>query len=118
MAINDGKGHFSIQPLPNRVQLSSINAICVTDINGDKQPDLITGGNLFDFPPQFGRLDGSYGDVLLNDGTGTYRWIEPSLSGLRLTGAIKDIKEINTKKGRTILVTQNNQQPVVYSLKK
>ena len=52
------------------VQLSSVNAIEITDVNNDNKADLITGGNLFTFPPQFGRLDASYGHVLLMNGTG------------------------------------------------
>ncbi len=35
-------------------------------------PDLILGGNEFGFLPQFGRLDGSFGDVLMNDGKGNF----------------------------------------------
>jgi hypothetical protein len=118
VAINDGKGHFTIQPLPYMVQLSSVNAIASTDINGDGKADLILGGNMFEFPPQFGRLDGSYGDVLLNDGKGNYSWQEPKIAGLTLRGAIKDIKEIKTIEGKKILITQNNQKPVMYHFKK
>ena len=118
VAINDGKGHFTIQPLPYMVQLSSVNAIASTDINGDGRPDLVLGGNMFEFPPQFGRLDGSFGNVLLNDGKGNYSWQEPKRSGLSLRGAVKDIKEIKTTSGKTILILQNNEKPVMYSLKK
>ena len=120
VAINDGKGSFTVQPLPYMVQLSSVNAICTTDLNGDNNPDLILGGNLFDFPPQFGRLDGSYGHVLMNDGNGNYKWIEPTQSGLSLRGAIKDIKEINSKakNRRMLLITQNGEQPALFQLKK
>ena len=77
------------------------------------------GGNLFEFPPQFGRLDGSYGHVLMNDGKGNFSWIESKKSGLSLRGAIKDIKEIKTATGkRNILVLQNSQQPVLYQVRK
>jgi len=37
--------------------------------------DLVLGGNKFVFPPQFGRLDGSYGHVLLNEGDGKLKYI-------------------------------------------
>jgi len=118
VAVNDGKGSFTIAPLPYMVQLSSVNAICSVDVNGDNKPDLILGGNLFDFPPQFGRLDGSYGHVLINYGKGGYQWVEPAQSGLSLRGSIKDIKEINHgAKNRLLLITQNDQQPALYQLK-
>ncbi|HSC36936.1 MAG TPA: FG-GAP-like repeat-containing protein, partial [Chitinophagaceae bacterium] len=57
IAFNEGGGKFRIELLPPMVQLSSVNAVRCTDINGDGAPDLLLGGNDFDFPPQFGRLD-------------------------------------------------------------
>ena len=40
IAWNEGDGKFRIGILPVWVQLSSLNAVALTDINGDKQPDL------------------------------------------------------------------------------
>ena len=118
VAINNGNGSFTIQKLPAMVQLSSVNAICVTDINHDNKPDLVIGGNKFGFPPQFGRLDASYGSVLLNNGKGNFEWIETNTSGLNLTGEIKDIKEIKGKDKRYILIVRNDQFPILYQIKK
>lgn len=117
VALNNGKGSFTIQPLPARVQLSSVNAVAVADVNADGIADLITGGNLFEFPPQFGRLDAGYGDVLLNDGKGNYRWVAPVKSGISVKGSVKDIKVINLKNGKQLLVLQNNERPVMYTIK-
>ena len=117
IAINDGKGSFTIEPLPLMVQLSSINAIEITGINNDNRPDLIMGGNQFGFPPQFGRLDASYGHVLLNNGKGAFIWIEPKRSGLNLRGSIKDIKEIKSKDKRYVLLVQNDERPALYRIK-
>ncbi len=117
VAINDGKGGFTIKPLPMMTQLSSVNAIALTDIDNDNRPDLVLGGNMFGFPPQFGRLDGSYGHVLLNKEKEGLIWIEPKQSGLSLRGSIKDIKEIRNKEKRYILVVQNDERPALYSIK-
>jgi hypothetical protein len=76
------------------------------------------GGNLFGFPPQFGRLDASYGHVLTNKGDGTFIWMENKTSGLDLRGEIKDIKELNGKGRKSFLVTQSNSFPMQYQLKK
>jgi hypothetical protein len=100
------------------VQLSSVNAIKAVDINNDNKPDLVMGGNLFGFPPQFGRLDASYGHVLINDSNGKFNWIEPKRSGLSLRGAIKDIQEIKGKNRSYILIVQNNERPALFELKK
>ncbi|MES2893481.1 MAG: VCBS repeat-containing protein [Bacteroidota bacterium] len=116
VAINDGKGHFTIQKLPTMVQLSSVNAITTTDLNGDSKPDLILGGNLFGFTPQFGRLDASCGDVLLNNGKGEFARVNPKKSGISLRGEIKDIKEIAGKNVRYILVVQNDLSPSLYQV--
>lgn len=117
VAFNDGKGSFTIRPLPVMVQLSAVTAIEVTDINQDNKADLVMGGNMFDFPPQFGRLDASYGHVLLNTGGGDFRRVAPKRSGLSLRGAIRDIKEIKGRGERYILVVQNNEWPSLYRIK-
>ncbi len=116
IAINNGNGSFSVKPLPIRSQLSSINAICVADVNADGKTDILTGGNLFTFPPQFGRLDASYGSVLLNNGNGSFSFVEQKKSGLNIRGQVKDIKEINAAGKKQFLFTQNNDYPVLYRL--
>ncbi len=75
VAINQGNGQFKIEKLPVMVQFSSVNAIQCADLNGDGFPDLMLGGNEFGFLPQFGRLDGSFGDVLINDGKGNFTFM-------------------------------------------
>jgi hypothetical protein len=117
VAVSNGNGRFTVKPLPVRAQLSSINAICTSDINGDGKIDLVTGGNLFTFPPQFGRLDASYGDVLLNDGKGNFTWMPNTVSGIFLRREVKDIKEIKTTGGRRLLFAQNDDYPILYRLK-
>ncbi|MEO6638120.1 MAG: FG-GAP-like repeat-containing protein, partial [Ginsengibacter sp.] len=117
IAVNNGNGTFSIQRLPPRMQLSCINAIEFTDVNNDGRPDILAGGNMFGFPPQFGRLDASYGDVLINQGKGNFSWIDSRNSGVKLSGEIKDVKEIKGKDSRYILIVRNDELPVLYKIK-
>ncbi|MDO6432049.1 VCBS repeat-containing protein [Flavitalea sp. BT771] len=114
VAFNLGNGQFSIQRLPVKVQLSSVNAILCKDINGDGITDLVIGGNEFGFLPQFGRLDGSFGDLLLNDGKGQFNELDPDRSGLDLTGQVRDIQAIRGKEDSYLLFLRNDEWPLLY----
>jgi hypothetical protein len=117
VALNKGSGKFEIKKLPVFTQLSSINAICTVDINNDGKKDLVMGGNLFYFQPQFSRLDASFGHVLINKGNGDFEWIYPIRSGIELRNELKDIlcwKKNNTTE---MLFLQNDSYPVLYKLK-
>ncbi|MBL0153730.1 MAG: VCBS repeat-containing protein [Chitinophagaceae bacterium] len=116
VAINQGNGAFKVEALPVMSQLSSVNAAVVTDVNHDGKPDLVLGGNLFTFPPQFGRLDGSYGQVLLNNGKGVFDWLYPNVSGLCIRGSVKDIQPIRVGNKNCLLFARNNEKPVLYQL--
>jgi hypothetical protein len=117
IAFNEGDGHFRIQRLPTTVQLSSVGAIRCLDIDHDGHPDLILGGNEFGFLPQFGRLDGSPGDILLGDGKGHFSCLSPDSSGLNLPGQVRDIAILPSKKQLYLLFLQNDQYPALYAVK-
>jgi hypothetical protein len=114
VALNQGNGKFSIQKLPAMTQLSSVNAIQCLDVNGDGAPDLVLGGNEFGFLPQFGRLDASFGHVLLGDGKGRFTWIDPKRSGLQLPGMIRDIGRITDDQKTFLLFLRNDDYPALY----
>ncbi|MDE3253310.1 MAG: FG-GAP repeat protein, partial [Bacteroidota bacterium] len=116
IAINEGNGKFRIQKLPMELQLSSVNAIHSTDLNGDGKPDLIMGGNEYGFLPQFERLDASNGSVLLNMGKGEFQLLSNDASGVDLNGQIRDIQEIKTEKGKELLFLRNDMYPVLFRL--
>ncbi len=116
LALNRGGGRFETKALPVEAQLSSVNAICVVDVNGDGKQDVIAGGNRFDFPPQFGRLDAGRGLVLLNGGKGELAVMGSRESGLNLRGSVKGIRMLQTKQGRRLLFTVNQETPVLMKL--
>jgi hypothetical protein len=99
------------------IQLSSVNAIHCMDINNDGKIDIVSGGNQFDFLPQLERLDASMGDVLINNGSGGFTWIEPAQTGLNLRGQLRDIAEIHSHRKNYLLFLQNDEYPVLYQVK-
>jgi hypothetical protein len=91
------------------------------DINDDGFPDIVSGGNQFDFLPQLERLDASCGDILINGGKGNasvsntaFKWTEPAQTGLNLRGQLRDIAEIHARSKRFLLFLQNDEFPVMY----
>jgi hypothetical protein len=114
IAWNEGKGQFSVQRLPDEVQFSSVNAIAVTDLDGDARPDLLLGGNLLYWLPQFSRLDASEGAVLLNRGSRNWHLLTQSASGLSVPGAIRHMLPITDARGPAWLFLRNNSTPLVY----
>jgi enediyne biosynthesis protein E4 len=118
IAFNKSNGNFNVEPLDPMVQLSSVNAINITDVNGDGLADMVLGGNNFCFPPQFGRLDASIGTILINKGKGKFEWIYPDKSGLQVNGMVRDIRFIPGKKSNHLLFLINNELPVLYEIGK
>jgi hypothetical protein len=117
IALNRGNGHFELRPLPHDVQLSSVKSVVCLDINSDGHPDLVYGGNEFNFQPQLGRLDASLAGILLNDGSGNFILPDESQTGLRLEGMVRDIAVLESKKNKYLLFLRNGDQPVLYQIK-
>lgn len=114
IAWNDGKGRFTMAALPLQLQLSSINAIAVADVNSDGLPDIIAAGNQTDMLPQFCSLDAGYGNVVLNKGNRQFESLLPSQSGLLIKGVVRDIQPLQVGKERLWLFLQNNNYPLLY----
>ena len=118
MAINTGTDSFQIKKLPVAIQLSSVNAILVTDLNDDGKPDIIIGGNEFGFLPQLERLDASNGSVLLNKGENQFSLLSKVESGIDLEGQVRDIKEIKTGNSSLLIFLRNDGYPALFRVRK
>lgn len=59
---NDG-GELRPTPLARPVQYSTVNSVLVKDVDQDGTPDLLLGGNDYNYKPQFGRQDATLGWV-------------------------------------------------------
>ncbi len=114
IAWNEGGGKFTIEKLPQAIQFSSVNAISCSDNNGDGKLDIVTGGNLYDFTPQFGRLDSNFGSVLINNGGRKFQLLSTQESGIQLQGKVRDIKLISNGDEKYLLFLRNGDFPVLY----
>jgi hypothetical protein len=117
VAWNSGAGKFDIQPLPASIQFSTVNSIALTDINADGKVDLLIGGNEFGFLPQFGRMDASFGNIVLNSGARKWTVVPDKHSGLNVKGEVRNILSFNANKKRQFLFLRNNTAPVLFESK-
>lgn len=118
VALNQGNGNFTIQKLPVRAQLSSINAICSIDLNKDGYLDLVTGGNNSNFLPQLEKLDASYGDVFMNNRNGSFNYLPSKQTGLKVEGVVRDIKMVEAGGRNYLMFLRNNDYPAMYIFRK
>lgn len=116
--MNDGKGNFSVQPLPVMAQLSPVYGIVVTDLNGDGIKDIFLGGNFYGLKPEVGRFDASYGATLIGNKKNQFTYISPSASGLFIKGEVRDAQIISTKKENYIIVARNNEALQIFHKRK
>ena len=117
IAYNNGDGTFRISVLPMRAQLSCINQILTNDLNKDGYIDLILAGNNFNYKPQFGRADASYGDVLLGSANGEFSWLPNKKSGFFVKGQVRSLKWLHDKNNTNyIIVGRNDEQPKLFKL--
>ena len=114
IAWNSGAAKFDIQPLPTSIQFSTVNSIALTDINADGKVDLLIGGNEFGFLPQFGRMDASFGNIVLNNGARKWTVVPDNHSGLNVKGEVRNILSFNANKKRQFLFLRNNTAPVLF----
>jgi enediyne biosynthesis protein E4 len=111
LLINDGKGNFSPQALPQQAQWSSFYTAQLIDANNDKLPDVLLMGNFYDCNIQMGRYDADYGTVLINQGKG--RFEAKQIKNLAIKGQVKRSKSITINGQKAIAVARNNDKMMV-----
>lgn len=85
--LNDGKGSFQFSPLPRITQISPSKAMAVADVDGDGDHDVVMGQNFFGAQSETGRYDGGVGQILSNNGDGSFSPVSPAESGFLVRAA-------------------------------
>jgi hypothetical protein len=106
--LNNTDGTFRKAELPVEAQFSPVYAIMVDDVDGDKNSDIILGGNLYRAKPETGIYDASYGLLIKGDGKGNFAAVPALTSGIRIKGEIRGLKKLKTS--RLIIVAKNDDE--------
>ena len=110
VALVDGKGSFTLRPLPIEAQLAPINAVVQGDIDGDGIEDVVVAGNFYGVPPIEGRYDASHGLVLRGDGAGGLRPVNMTVTGLNIEGEVRHMAWLRGARGERLLVVARNNE--------
>lgn len=112
--LNQGDQGLQLKHLPIEAQVSPVYGIEVLDANGDGNPDIIIGGNLFSVKPEVGRYDALQGLVLLGDGDGNFHPVNSTRSGILVEGEVRAISVLNAKGRPTLAFILNNDSTKFY----
>ena len=116
---NLGNKTFKLSPLPNLAQVSKIMTMFSEDVDNDGNMDVILGGNFRGASMYQAQYDASYGLILKGNGKGNgssprFKAIVPTDSGFLQEGDVRDIKIVNTPKGKLYFVVRNNAKMQVF----
>lgn len=109
---NDGKGKFSLLPLPQQAQFSILNGMAVADYDGDGNLDIAINGNDYGTEVSVGRYDALNGLVLKGDGKGNFQSLSILQSGIFLPGNGKALVQLRGKNGSSMLAASQNRGTV------
>lgn len=111
--INEQGKSFRLEALPRQTQIAPV----FTAIDLGKGYYL-TAGNFYKSKPEIGRMDAGYGDLLhFDQAKGKFSVIDNKISGIYLNGEVRDIKPINIKGQKHIIIAYNDAPLAIYKLK-
>ncbi|AMR33757.1 RNA-binding protein [Mucilaginibacter sp. PAMC 26640] len=116
---NDGKGKFTMIPLPAEAQLSQLSGIVIDDFDGDGNLDVLLNGNDFGTEVTTGRYDAFNGLLLKGNGKGGFKPLSIMQSGIYIPGDGKALVKLRSAKGRYLIAaTQYKDAMKVFELKR
>jgi hypothetical protein len=89
--MNDGKGRFTVAPLPLAAQMAPAFGIVLSDFDGDEETEAVLAQNFFSPQPENGQLDSGMGAFLRAGADGSFHAVQPSASGIVVPGDAKGL---------------------------
>ena len=105
-----------LEPLPLEAQVSPVFAIVAEDLDMDGYMDLWLGGNFYGLKPEVGYNNASRG-VFLKGNSGGFQYISTSVSGIEVSGEVRDATTFRNPDGLRILIARNNMSSVIFERK-
>jgi len=115
LLLSQSDGLYEQVKLPNEVQMSPVNRFLILDSNKDGHQDIILAGNMFHTEVETPRYDSGRGLLLEGDGTGHFKALSVLESGIYAAGDVKDIDLIRIKNKLSLLVSNNNDKPQIFT---
>jgi enediyne biosynthesis protein E4 len=112
---NQGKGKFTIRPLPVQAQFAPVNGMVAEDVNHDGNLDVMIVGNDYGNEVFIGRYDASTGLILLGDGKGNFEPATSSKTGFYVSGDAKGLVKLSGAKMDFYMATRNNDSLAVFT---
>jgi hypothetical protein len=93
--LSSGEGKFKTMPLPVQAQYAPVHTIHVFDYNSDGKSDMLLCGNNSYTKIKTGKFDANYGVLLQGIGSGNFKYIDQTISGLKIKGDVRSVVDLN-----------------------
>jgi hypothetical protein len=114
IAVNNGKGGFTLSHLPVEAQFAPVYATLADDFDRDGHVDLLLGGNFHGVTPVRGRYDASYGLLLRGSGNGRFVPVGMEESNLSIEGQVRGMGLLRRAGGDRLVVVARNDDKLVF----
>lgn len=105
---NDGKGHFTAEPLAGITQFSTVKTGIAIESDTDKGLEFLLAGNFYDYHIELGRQDAGYG-VLLKTGDSTHAAARMPAGNLFM-GEVRRMHHAHVGGQKCLIVAKNNEK--------